>query len=212
MPPKNGNHSGEMPDIPCPPKKKHISEEQLISVQDAKIPLLGSGASVSSVVAPKKPRLVFTDLQRRTLQAIFKVSANAFILSVGAQILNPFITLQETKRPSKEMQVTIARQLGLEPTTVGNFFMNARRRSLDKWKEEGGYGGGAGGGGDKAKGSPKENGSSSLSSVNGMSDDEHDDDLDDEAADHSNEMMHNFSDEILESEPYNQQHCNYDLL
>lgn len=32
---------------------------------------------------PKKPRLVFTDIQRRTLQAIFK----------------------ETKRPSKEMQV-----------------------------------------------------------------------------------------------------------
>nr|XP_023022258.1 homeobox protein onecut [Leptinotarsa decemlineata] len=63
---------------------------------------------------PKKPRLVFTDLQRRTLQAIFK----------------------ETKRPSKEMQVTIARQLGLEPTTVGNFFMNARRRSMDKWKDE----------------------------------------------------------------------------
>ncbi|XP_053698247.1 hepatocyte nuclear factor 6 [Sabethes cyaneus] len=62
----------------------------------------------------KKPRLVFTDLQRRTLQAIFK----------------------ETKRPSKEMQVTIARQLGLEPTTVGNFFMNARRRSMDKWKDD----------------------------------------------------------------------------
>jgi len=34
------------------------------------------------------------------------------------------------------MQVTIARQLGLEPTTVGNFFMNARRRSMDKWKED----------------------------------------------------------------------------
>jgi hypothetical protein len=33
------------------------------------------------------------------------------------------------------MQVTIARQLGLEPTTVGNFFMNARRRSHDKWRE-----------------------------------------------------------------------------
>ena len=33
------------------------------------------------------------------------------------------------------MQVTIARQLGLEPTTVGNFFMNARRRSHDKWKD-----------------------------------------------------------------------------
>ncbi|CAK1546620.1 unnamed protein product [Leptosia nina] len=64
--------------------------------------------------SPKKPRLVFTDLQRRTLQAIFK----------------------ETKRPSKEMQVTIARQLGLEPTTVGNFFMNARRRSMDKWRDD----------------------------------------------------------------------------
>ena len=46
------------------------------------------------------------------------------------------LELQETKRPSKEMQVTIARQLGLEPTTVGNFFMNARRRSMDKWKED----------------------------------------------------------------------------
>lgn len=46
------------------------------------------------------------------------------------------ICMQETKRPSKEMQVTIARQLGLEPTTVGNFFMNARRRSMDKWKDE----------------------------------------------------------------------------
>ena len=62
----------------------------------------------------KKPRLVFTDIQRRTLQAIFK----------------------ETKRPSKEMQVTIAQQLGLEVATVSNFFMNARRRSMDKWKEQ----------------------------------------------------------------------------
>ena len=43
--------------------------------------------------------------------------------------------LQETKRPSKEMQVSIARQLSLQPTTVGNFFMNARRRLQDKWKE-----------------------------------------------------------------------------
>ncbi|XP_040578943.1 uncharacterized protein [Lepeophtheirus salmonis] len=64
--------------------------------------------------APKKPRLVFTDLQRRTLQAIFK----------------------ETKRPTKEIQVSIARQLGLQPTTVGNFFMNARRRLHDKWSSE----------------------------------------------------------------------------
>ncbi|CAL8072020.1 unnamed protein product [Calicophoron daubneyi] len=63
---------------------------------------------------PKKPRLVFTDIQRRTLHAIFK----------------------ETKRPSKEMQSTIAQQLGLEVSTVANFFMNARRRSLDKWQED----------------------------------------------------------------------------
>lgn len=66
--------------------------------------------------APKKPRLVFTDIQRRTLHAIFK----------------------ETKRPSKEMQATIAQQLGLEVTTVANFFMNARRRSIDKWRDDNG--------------------------------------------------------------------------
>ncbi|WKY05790.1 hypothetical protein Q1695_006194 [Nippostrongylus brasiliensis] len=59
--------------------------------------------------APKKPRLVFTDIQRRTLQAIFR----------------------ETKRPSREMQLTISQQLGLDPTTVANFFMNARRRGHD---------------------------------------------------------------------------------
>lgn len=63
----------------------------------------------------KKPRLVFTDVQRRTLHAIFK----------------------ENKRPSKELQITIAQQLGLELTTVSNFFMNARRRSLDKWVDDG---------------------------------------------------------------------------
>lgn len=65
-------------------------------------------------LGPKKPRLVFTDIQRRTLMAIFK----------------------ETKRPSKEMQATIAEQLGLKVSTVANFFMNARRRSLDKYQEE----------------------------------------------------------------------------
>nr|VZI00860.1 unnamed protein product [Spirometra erinaceieuropaei] len=64
--------------------------------------------------ASKKPRLVFTDIQRRTLQAIFK----------------------ETKRPSKEMQTTIAQQLSLEVSTVANFFMNARRRSSDKWQDD----------------------------------------------------------------------------
>ncbi|XP_056288598.1 one cut domain family member 2 isoform X2 [Pseudoliparis swirei] len=69
---------------------------------------------------PKKSRLVFTDLQRRTLLAIFK----------------------ENKRPSKEMQLTISQQLGLELTTVSNFFMNARRRSLDKWMDDGGSPGG----------------------------------------------------------------------
>ncbi|XP_061887629.1 one cut domain family member 2 [Entelurus aequoreus] len=69
---------------------------------------------------PKKSRLVFTDLQRRTLLAIFK----------------------ENKRPSKEMQLTISQQLGLELTTVSNFFMNARRRSLDKWTDDGSSPGG----------------------------------------------------------------------
>lgn len=34
------------------------------------------------------------------------------------------------------MQATIAQQLGLEVSTVANFFMNARRRSLDKWQED----------------------------------------------------------------------------
>ncbi|XP_028833679.1 one cut domain family member 3 [Denticeps clupeoides] len=65
-------------------------------------------------MAPKKQRLVFTDLQRRTLIAIFK----------------------ENKRPSKEMQITISQQLGLELSTVSNFFMNARRRCVDRWHDE----------------------------------------------------------------------------
>ncbi|CAF95153.1 unnamed protein product, partial [Tetraodon nigroviridis] len=64
---------------------------------------------------PKRTRLVFTDLQRRTLQAIFR----------------------ENHRPSKELQVTISQQLGLELSTVSNFFMNARRRNLNKWADEG---------------------------------------------------------------------------
>uniref|UniRef100_A0A8C8RXA7 One cut domain family member n=1 Tax=Pelusios castaneus TaxID=367368 RepID=A0A8C8RXA7_9SAUR len=65
---------------------------------------------------PKKQRLVFTDLQRRTLIAIFK----------------------ENKRPSKEMQMTISQQLGLELNTVSNFFMNARRRCMNRWQEDAG--------------------------------------------------------------------------
>lgn len=64
----------------------------------------------------------------------FKNLIVVFVVKVLKRLFNCW--LQETKRPSKEMQVTIARQLGLEPTTVGNFFMNARRRSMDKWKDE----------------------------------------------------------------------------
>ncbi|XP_023700349.2 one cut domain family member 2-like [Paramormyrops kingsleyae] len=64
---------------------------------------------------PKRTRLVFTDLQRRTLMAIFR----------------------ENQRPTKDLQVTISQQLGLELTTVSNFFMNARRRNLDRWADEG---------------------------------------------------------------------------
>lgn len=62
----------------------------------------------------KKSRLVFTDIQRRTLRAVF----------------------QETQRPSKESQSHIAKHLGLEVSTVSNFFMNARRRCGDRWKME----------------------------------------------------------------------------
>lgn len=64
----------------------------------------GHGPNGSST---KRPRLVFTDIQKRTLQAIFK----------------------ETQRPSREMQQTIAEHLRLDLSTVANFFMNARRRS-----------------------------------------------------------------------------------
>ncbi|XP_037128920.1 one cut domain, family member, like [Syngnathus acus] len=64
---------------------------------------------------PKRTRLVFTDLQRRTLLAIFR----------------------ENHRPTKDLQVTISQQLGLELSTVSNFFMNARRRNLSKWSDEG---------------------------------------------------------------------------
>ncbi|XP_029656259.2 one cut domain family member 2-like [Octopus sinensis] len=62
----------------------------------------------------KKPRLVFTDYQRQTLNGVFK----------------------DCRRPSKEMQTTLASNLGLQVTTVANFFMNARRRSVDKWNDD----------------------------------------------------------------------------
>ncbi|XP_013404884.1 hepatocyte nuclear factor 6 isoform X2 [Lingula anatina] len=101
---ENDDHDSESSSKDSKPKRstacKRKEAEQVSPPEDSR--------------APKKPRLVFTDIQRRTLHAIFK----------------------ETKRPSKEMQATIAQQLGLEVTTVANFFMNARRRSLDKWKDE----------------------------------------------------------------------------
>lgn len=42
---------------------------------------------------------------------------------------------KETKRPSREMQATIAAQLGLDATTVANFFMNARRRGVERFRD-----------------------------------------------------------------------------
>ncbi|XP_021694582.1 uncharacterized protein LOC5574321 isoform X1 [Aedes aegypti] len=135
----------------------------------------------------KKPRLVFTDLQRRTLQAIFK---------------------KETKRPSKEMQVTIARQLGLEPTTVGNFFMNARRRSMDKWKDESmkaaRNGGGGGSSGLSGLGMMGGGGSNSSSNDNlileHLKDDSSDDALggyDSSFASDGGPMEHNYQQHVL---------------
>ena len=68
---------------------------------------------------------------------LFYFDYKTFYASLISSSLEIYILyyLQETKRPSKEMQVSIARQLSLQPTTVGNFFMNARRRLQDKWKD-----------------------------------------------------------------------------
>lgn len=41
---------------------------------------------------------------------------------------------KQTERPSKEVQQTIAQQLGLDVSTVANFFMNARRRA-NRWRD-----------------------------------------------------------------------------
>ncbi|ESO07800.1 hypothetical protein HELRODRAFT_131179, partial [Helobdella robusta] len=73
-----------------------------------------SSTNASNSTAAKKPRLVFTDVQRRTLMAIF----------------------EQTRRPNKEIQTAIAEQLGLKISTVANFFMNARRRSFEKYVED----------------------------------------------------------------------------
>ncbi|KAK2086900.1 hypothetical protein P7K49_032807 [Saguinus oedipus] len=39
-------------------------------------------------------------------------------------------------QPKKQRLVTISQQLGLELNTVSNFFMNARRRCMNRWAEE----------------------------------------------------------------------------
>ena len=104
-------------------QQQHQQQQQQQQHQQLIISNISGGQSTNSSSAgsnngcgsnAKKPRLVFTDLQRRTLQAIFR----------------------DTKRPSKDMQITISQQLGLDLSTVGNFFMNARRRSQDKWLED----------------------------------------------------------------------------
>jgi len=71
--------------------------------------------------------------------------------------------------------VTIARPLGLDPSTVSNFFMNARRRSVDKWKDD----------------SLMDDDQQEDNLMDGMSDDECDDDDDmmsssDEMSQHAN--------------------------
>jgi len=98
-----------------------LNTPQPIAPQQPHRPIDGAGQQAScptmasaSTAAAKKPRMVFTEIQRRTLVAIFK----------------------EIKRPSKEIQATIAEQLGLKVSTVVNFFMNARRRSVDKYMDE----------------------------------------------------------------------------
>ncbi|KAH8376049.1 hypothetical protein KR093_010967 [Drosophila rubida] len=93
------------------------------------VPSTGSNtapASSSSTVA----HTVFLPAPNISSSSKYRKLTRLTIINVN------FCLLQETKRPSKEMQVTIARQLGLEPTTVGNFFMNARRRSMDKWRDD----------------------------------------------------------------------------
>ncbi|XP_057261288.1 one cut domain family member 2 [Pezoporus wallicus] len=73
-----------------------------------------AGAARAGGAVPKRSRLVFTELQRRTLGAVFR----------------------QNRRPSKELQASISRQLGLGLPTVSNFFMNARRRSREQRHDE----------------------------------------------------------------------------
>ncbi|KAL3090927.1 hypothetical protein niasHS_007302 [Heterodera schachtii] len=91
----------------CKRKEEQTAKENLDNASD------GRGGDELAAIrksGQKKPRLVFTEIQRRTLQAIFK----------------------ETKRPSRELQLQISHQLNLDTTTVANYFMNARRRGHDR--------------------------------------------------------------------------------
>ncbi|KAL3311824.1 Hepatocyte nuclear factor 6 [Cichlidogyrus casuarinus] len=72
--------------------KRRSEENQQMRSSNDQMSVSGESSAPNPSKMPKKPRLVFTDIQRRTLHAIFK----------------------ETKRPSKEMQATIAQQLNLE--------------------------------------------------------------------------------------------------
>ncbi|CAL2048007.1 unnamed protein product [Caenorhabditis brenneri] len=65
--------------------------------------------NTSAEVEPtsKKPRLVFTEIQKNALNEIFK----------------------ETSNPTREMKEFIASHLKLDISTVDNFFTNTRRRS-----------------------------------------------------------------------------------
>ncbi|RWS15361.1 ONECUT DNA binding-like protein, partial [Dinothrombium tinctorium] len=82
------------------------------------------------------------------------------------------------------MQITISQQLGLDLSTVGNFFMNARRRSQDKWLDDtsdasknhssasnspsSSTGGGGGGGGSSSGNGNGSNGASSSKNITGQ--------------------------------------------
>lgn len=61
--------------------------------------------SPDHVAQPKKPRLVFTDLQRRTLQAIFKVILQEFFLFwpvfASVQLLNQLFSNNENLSGNK---------------------------------------------------------------------------------------------------------------
>uniref|UniRef100_A0A914V7N3 One cut domain family member n=1 Tax=Plectus sambesii TaxID=2011161 RepID=A0A914V7N3_9BILA len=106
VPPANGTHMQSCSTVtsaPRPPQQQQQQQQQMQQQQQTQSVSGGGGGGGGA----KRPRLVFTDIQKRTLQAIFK----------------------ETQRPSREMQQTIAEHLRLDLSTVANFFMNARRRS-----------------------------------------------------------------------------------